>query len=520
MSGPRPSPSPSPSPSNRATKSWAHKYFWTPQEISGTLGQTNHHGCRFCKAHFPDIADIPKVLDGPRKQFGWTWPGCCPYETKGGRSPGTMEKHMKRYHPELLSPVERGEHHDGFSPAGDSDSESGSEAADLETTREYVKAVVIEDLQEFNAASRKGFRRFMTQHCKKVIGRRGMITKIFDDLAVEGLQKVTEMLAPVKQQGIKFTVSGDSWRTKGKFKQHFFCMFVHYIDEQWKRRDVCIGAVKLDADRDEAQYKEQIVKILGSVGLEPANIATAISDHEGSIRNALASFGWELIGCSCHLIQLPIQHIIPPMRKKQKRCMSVSSTSSDSEPAVVEQPPAAPASAASAEPPKKKGRPPLSQTDPERYQLTEDMKPLTQKARNLYKHLVACEDDYNTLMSNCEKSGIPFRRFAQESAVRWSSFHDHLCSHLANDHGLCVHWRKAPPKLNDEEIREVQHICGVLTAFRTATKNMEGDAATASMIEAELVGLINLCDSEYTPWPSCPGEFGARGKIGKAGASI
>ncbi len=78
----------------------------------------------------------------------------------------------------------------------------------------------------------------------------------------------------------------------------------------------------------------------------------------------------------------------------------------------------------------------MQEIDPDRMQITEDMVPLTKKVRTLAKFFYNKEDAYNALEDVAKGRSLPFRRFAQESSTRWSSFYDHICSHLYNDAAL------------------------------------------------------------------------------------
>ena len=198
---------------------------------------------------------------------------------------------------------------------------------------------------------------------------RGAVTRAFDELATRCATQVTETMQAAKAAGNHITLTADAWKNKGKKRRHYHCIFASWMDEQWVLQDVCIGVVELCAPRNWQAYKASVTEVLERVGLKPSDIFAAVTDHDGTIRKGFKACGFTLVGCCCHGLQLPIQHVLPPMhaKKKQKKKQaapaesSSSSSSSDSDSG----------SSAVAEPPEKKQRrPPLEDTDPERVQLT------------------------------------------------------------------------------------------------------------------------------------------------------
>lgn len=82
--------------------------------------------------------------------------------------------------------------------------------------------------------------------------------------------------------------------------------------------------------------------------------------------------------------------------------------------------------------------------------------------------------------------------------------------------GLQLFHKGEVPHLSEEECKLVQHVCGVLTPFKVATKSLEGDSCTASMFEPTIRSLIGACQPEApTPLPKCKGRWGSQGRVNK-----
>ena len=93
--------------------SYAHQHFWTLDEVvkhpANVDRQVHHLHHRFCKHHFKDISKIPVDLREIRNP-GVVYPGCC--STAGGTSPGVMQRHLERKHPELCPTKQHSEDSD------------------------------------------------------------------------------------------------------------------------------------------------------------------------------------------------------------------------------------------------------------------------------------------------------------------------------------------------------------------------------------------------------------------------
>ena len=71
--------------------------------------------------------------------------------------------------------------------------------------------------------------------------------------------------------------------------------------------------------------------MLERVGLPAEYVLCAMSAHAGSVRRALASFGWPLKGCTFHFLQLSINHVLPPMRQEKQAAVEREGVAAEEE---------------------------------------------------------------------------------------------------------------------------------------------------------------------------------------------
>ena len=83
-------------------------------------------------------------------------------------------------------------------------------------------------------------------------------------------------------------------------------------------REVVIGVGELKEGGHKAYYDE-IKAAMDDMGLEADDIMAFISDHDGAIRKGMQMFDRPLLGCGCHALQLPLQHVFPLLRRKKQK---------------------------------------------------------------------------------------------------------------------------------------------------------------------------------------------------------
>ena len=491
----------------RKQENWVHSLFYKPSDIGAEVrhqvGQTHY---RFCKTCWPVVGEIPQDISHMSK-VGRELIGCCSVGKTGDRTPGIMQRHIQTHHPGLVP------------GCADHSSDSEHEAYDPAVAEAAARHLVGTDLDSFSCLSKPGMRAFLKSVCgtKRLPGR-GAVTKAFEDLVKRCGEQVAEAIQAAKASGNHISLTADAWKNKGKKRRHYHCIFASWVDENWELHELCIGVVELCAPRNWEAYRNSVTEVLGRVGLVPGDVFAAVTDHDGSIRKGFAACGFTMVGCCCHDLQLPIQHVIPSLnenkRKKASPCGASSSSSTDSgSDSDAENKPEL---QKKKEPEKKKARrPPLTVTDPDRVALTNDLKPLFAKGRALCKQYFNLEDSYNKLEELATAAGVPFKRMAKESAVRWSSVFDNVTSQLYNDEAFAVHRAKVaslPQKYTHGEATTMQHCCGVLFPVKVATKVMEPSVDTCYRagfyIPTVKAVTGQMAADVSTPLPEGAGSFG------------
>ena len=304
--------------SRTAYRNYAHAHFWSAAELKDALGDVNHKGFRFCKDCWVDVTTIPKDITAV-KHPGLTFVGCCSVGEKGKLSPGQMDRHMKKHHPLKV-------------PAFASGDNDGPDAVYDHTLVEHAaRDLVAEDLDSFSVLTRPGVKKFLAHLCpQKKLGGRKAVTAAFDrfkETTDEGMRKKVES---AKRDYSRFALSADSWKTKGKKRRHYHAVFLSWANASWELEEICAGVVELQSPRNWAKYKEVTFKLLADIGVQPDDVWVAVSDHEGAIRKGLRMSGFQMLGCCCHGLQLPIKHVIPSKRPKKSERSKIHDDSSSS----------------------------------------------------------------------------------------------------------------------------------------------------------------------------------------------
>ena len=155
----------------------------------------------------------------------------------------------------------------------------------------------------------------------------------------------------------------------------------------------------------------------------------------------------------------------------------------------------------------------------ERQELRKSLEPLFQKARKIVKWMLHNHDPYNEFGSVCKKNEWKWKRFSRETKTRWSSQLDMLTSVLYNNFGLLAahnrvkeKFKSTPPPscLTHDECVLAQQVCGVLTPFKVATKQMEGNSekSFASCYLPTWFGIIRALEARI-PKPEGAGVWGS-----------
>ena len=155
----------------------------------------------------------------------------------------------------------------------------------------------------------------------------------------------------------------------------------------------------------------------------------------------------------------------------------------------------------------------------ERDHIRDALTPLFTKARCILKWMLHRHEVYNEFGRVCQQHKWPWKRFDRETATRWSSQLDMLVSMLHNAKSMesarplvlkKFPGSQIPPGFNEADCILAQHICGVLTPFKVATRQMEGnqESSFASCILPTWFGLRRAISARI-PKPQGAGEWGA-----------
>ena len=498
-------------------KSRFRSLFYAREELAqlNHLGILNHHNRLVCKLCYPDIKQVPRDITNGGKDKAFV---ISQEATSDKRAYNNLAQHVRTNHKEMweyLKPM------DVRCPAKAAESQSAAlrPGLDVDLTELVVKCLVIKDLEALNVTDRVGMRHLLDS-LMPGCGGRFAVTSAFERIVKTGKTRVTEVIAEYVSQDVRFTITGDAWKNKGRVRRHYHALMGHFVDHQWQLGELCLGVVELGPKRDHVEMKSKTLDVLRSVGLSQSHVFALMSDHAGAIRKGFDVLykGTQnpppIIGCGCHLIQLPLNHVVPKRNMKEKRAENgtgkkdmaedagesseSSEESSDPEEEEEASEPERKSGVAEPEPKRKrvvrepepavnkKGRKPVSVTDPERHRIMCELQALFKKIRELSSYFWKTEDAYNALRKHCLDKPLPFKNFAPECPSRWASTYEHLVTHLHNARGLAsfasVHKIPKCPKnplgklsLPDEaEYTALHHVAVVLSPMKTATRVFDG----------------------------------------------
>ena len=128
------------------------------------------------------------------------------------------------------------------------------------------------------------------------------------------LKMVEDMRAELKsavqhaaQNGARFTLSTDGWKSKGKRPQHDAAVILSWVSERRAFRSACIHTAVLQGKRDSAAYEAVLREAVQQAALQTDDVIAVGTDHEGAVRKAGRDLGVTPIGCACHALQLSPQ---------------------------------------------------------------------------------------------------------------------------------------------------------------------------------------------------------------------
>ena len=303
-------------------KSRFRSLFYAREELAqlNHLGILNHHNRLVCKVCYPDIKQVPRDITNKGKDKAFV---VSQEATAGKRAYNNMAQHLRTNHKEMweyLKPM------DVRCPAKAAESESAAirPGFDVELTELVVKCLVIKDLDPLTVTDRAGMRHLLDS-LQPGCGGRSAMTRAFERIVKTGKTRVTEVIAEYVSQDVCFTITGDAWKNKGRVRHHYHALMGHFVDHQWQLGELCLGVVELGPKRDHVEMKNKTLDVLRNVGMPQSHIFALMSDHAGAIRKGFDVLynGVQnpppIVGCGCHLIQLPLNHVVPKRNMKEKR---------------------------------------------------------------------------------------------------------------------------------------------------------------------------------------------------------
>ena len=433
----------------------------------------------------------------------------------GGSSPGSLGRHLKCH---KICATNTKKNSDVLKTAG----------ADTEMTKDWVHEHCLLDLEPFSAIERQGAKNWAMKHIGKPLGTRKQARDHAITWRKFGEQVVRKKVQAVLAGNRRISLGTDAWKCKGSTKhRHYVAVHGWWVDENWTRQSVCLHTAELPArrnkkaklTRDASAYIAAYKPLLEVYGLSKENTLLCITDHDATIRKSIAALGIENLGCGCHGFQLPLRHLLPPLKPKKHASASAednSGSDSDSEPESSsssdssEDEEVAPVTAApvtAADPGKR-----AQVRDPERFKIREELTPLFKKARKILKFYIHHPDIYEDLEQLAKKKSLGFKRFERETQTRWSSMTAMLASVLLNT-DVQTEQKKSvkelPVPLDSGECQLAAQLCGLMTPHLVGTRVLEkeGEEDTMSAVLPCWHGVISQLKGRV-PCPDNCGRFG------------
>ena len=198
---------------------------------------------------------------------------------------------------------------------------------------EWVRHVVIGELQDFKLAQRQGMRLFSQKWCKAPLLRKDYLRKVFTEQVKSLHLLVKQNVQSHRRLGGKFALSADAWKAKSRCQvKNFLAVNCHWVSFEGNWNEFCVKVLHIDGLSKSAEgYKNMLSDVIEALDLTTADFSMAIADHEGALRKALDQMGIPALGCQCHFLQLPPKHVLPPLKpkatkQKRKKTLRVEAT--------------------------------------------------------------------------------------------------------------------------------------------------------------------------------------------------
>ena len=253
----------------------------------------------------------------------------------------------------------------------------------------------LQDLLITRLIESKGAAHFLDKYVSGMC-RRTKLQQVVDEVVADIKVDVKDDVQKAKTSGAQFCVQGDTWKPKMKRRKHYLAVLLTWVSKEWEVEERCIHVKDMPKPRTHKEYHAAFVEALANVGLTSGDLICTVSDHEGAIRKGLRLLDVPSVGCGCHAFQLPVKHIVPPLKKKGDADVI---TASDSESEGSSSAADSASEAANQEP--------LDHCE-ERQALIAFYTPLNNKVRALVKWYVHHEDNTNELEGNSKKQGLLF----------------------------------------------------------------------------------------------------------------
>ena len=387
---------------------WAHALFWEKRPA--------HQDHRFCKVCWPDEDELPEAGDWAealasgrpvRSLYG----GC----VKNLNSPSSMGNH---FIDTAKKCAEHAKHlpAEGRSGRAACDSSVANKVVDEGKIRDWALDMNLHDLLPVRLIDSAGASHFLDKYVVGMCGRTKM-QKVIEDVIDDIKADVKEDVQAAKASGAKFCVQGDTWKPKMKRRTHYLAVLLTWVSKDWKIEERCIHVKDMPNPRNHITYQAAFEEALANVGLTKTDFICTVSDHEGSIRKGLRGLDVPTVGCGCHAFQLPVKHVVPPLRAQKKKGGGEQVLASDSD---SDSDTSASAAGSGPEEDAAQAPVPLDHSD-ERQALIKHYTALITKVRAIVKWYTHHEDHTNDLGEHSKQAGISFLNSMTETPARWSS---------------------------------------------------------------------------------------------------
>ena len=216
----------------------------------------------------------------------------------------------------------------------------------------------------------------------------------------------------------------DGWKSKGVCRKSFAGLMCRWVSESWQIEEVCLGIPEMASRKRAVDLQTTASAEMEAMGVAREDAISFTTDHEGAQRKAVRGLADVAVGCACHGIQLPPRHSLPLVKQRAK-----SKATSEPDSASTNNDDSSDSGKADDDVPAEEAGDAEGNVDPhvkERFAIRAALDPLFAKARVLVKWFIRNHDVYNEYGTVCSEQGWPWKRFARETATRFSSQLDML----------------------------------------------------------------------------------------------